>query len=146
MSNLQRTIDLSIKVGTVERTYRVNFPTVGQYIQIEARKAQLTIPLTSKFDNSTQYLNMIRQGTIASNYALDLVDMISCFEVLVPALLGDIKGIESIENLDILDAKPLLDTFNNVFKPWKKSWENLVTNLVKEEDQSEEKEKKNEHE
>jgi hypothetical protein len=129
MSGLQRSIEIPITIGKIERKFTVNFPTVGQYISVESRKAQLTIPKALSFDQSTQYLNMIRQGTISSNIALDLVDCIAWFEVLMPTLMTDkeisVGGLVSIEDLDIFDAKPLLDAYKKVFKPWKDAWEKV---------------------
>lgn len=136
MSDLQRSIEIPIKVGKVERKFKVNYPTVGQYISVESRKAQLTIPKVLSFDQSTQYLNMIRQGTISSNIALDLVDCIAWFEVLMPTLMTDkdisIGSLTSIEDLDIFDAKPLLDAYKKVFKPWKDAWEKVFQGLQEE--------------
>jgi hypothetical protein len=140
MSNLQRSIEISIVVGKVERKYNVTFPSVGQYINVEARKAQLTVPKGLSFDQSTQYLNMIRQSTISSNLALDMVDMIAWFETCIPKLMEEhsLKGIESIDQLDIFDAKPLMDAYKNVFKPWKSAWELILQGLNKEEDNKKE--------
>lgn len=141
--NLQREIVLKFKVGGVEREFKVKFPTVGQYIQVESRKAQLTIPKNS-LNQSTQYLNLIRQGTTPSFIALDMVEMIAWFEVCIPDLMKGTVGIENIEDLDIFDAKPLLEVYRNVFEPWKEKWEKIFNNVGKEEKEEEKKEDKKE--
>jgi hypothetical protein len=139
MSNLQRNLELKIVIGSVERTYNITFPKVGDYINVEARKAQLTVPKNSIFDQSTQYLNMIRQGTIASNLALDLVDLIAWFEVCIPDLMKNAVGeLSSIEELDLFDAKPLLEIYRSKFLPWKNAWEAVFQGLNKEEEKKEE--------
>lgn len=133
MSNLQRTIVIPIKIGNVEKSYKINFPTVGQYIAVESRKAQLTIPRGTSFDQSTQYLNLIRQGTKASIQALDLVDMISWFEVCIPDLMKNVVGeLQGIEDLDIFDAQPLLKVYKEIFLPWKESWEKVFQGISEE--------------
>lgn len=129
--SLQREITLSIKIGNVDRNYKVKFPTVGQYIQVQSRQAELATPITSQ---STQYLNMIMKGTIASNTALDMVDMIAWFEICIPDLMKDTIGdIKSIEDLDIFDVKPLLEAYKNIFLPWKESWEKIFYGVNDEE-------------
>lgn len=130
MSNIQKTIEIPIKIGEVERKYIVKFPTAGQYIQMEARKAQLAVPKLSLFDSSTQYLNLIKQGTISSNMALDLIDLIASFEVCIPELMKDFVGnIEGIEDLNLFDAKLLLDVYKKYFQPWKDAWEKVFQGI-----------------
>lgn len=141
MSGVQRNLKIQIKVGEAERVYDVKFPSVGDYINVESRKAQLAVPRTSLFDQSTQYLNLIRQGTISSNMALDLVDMTAWFEVCIPNLMKDTVGnIQSIEELDIMDAKPLLDAYKKQFLPWKTKWEEIFQGITKEESVEDKKE------
>lgn len=133
MSNLQRTLTIPIKVGKVERNYVINFPTVGQYINVESRKAQLTIPKGLSFDQSTQYLNLIRQRTLASNMALDFVDMIAWFETCIPDLMKNTVGeLQNIEQLDIFDAQPLVEAYKKHFLPWKTAWEKIFHGIVEE--------------
>jgi len=141
--NLQKTIDLPIKIGTVEKKYTVNYPTVGQFIRIQTRQAQLATSL----DGSTQYANLIRKNTFSSFDALSLIDMVAHFEVLLPKMVeenfGKLEGLNSIEDLDMMDAKPLLDAYNNILYPWLKKWEDVFRGVV-EDKKEERKEDKNE--
>jgi hypothetical protein len=142
MSNLQRNLELKIVIGATERVYNITFPNVGKYIDVEVIKAQLTVSKNS-LDQSTQYLNMIKQGTISSSMALDLVDMVAWFRICIPDLMKNAVGdIQSVEDLDIFDAKPLLEVYRNTFLPWKNAWENVFLGLTKEENKEEDKDKK----
>lgn len=104
--------------------YIVKFPTVGQFIQIEAQKSLLT---------RNQYGALIVTGTKVATKALDFVDMIAYFSVLIPEI-DDIKKDAKVDlfSLDILDAKEMLKVYTKEFKPWLDSWMKVI-NTVDEE-------------
>ena len=123
MEQLQRTITLNFKIGAVDRSFTIAFPKVGQYMAVECRKAELS----STMNGDSQYLNLVRTSTKRSFFALDLVDMSAWFEVLIPDLMKDSVGdLKSIEQLDIFDAKPLLDVYKKTFAPWREAWEKVL--------------------
>lgn len=134
MSNLKRTIVLSIEIDKAKHTYTIHFPRVKDYIQVEVRKAELaTSKRGDELAHMTQYLNMIRQGTVSSIHALDLIDMVAWFEVCIPDLVENLVGdLSSISDLDIFDARPLLKVYNSDFKPWKDSWEKVLHDITQE--------------
>ena len=137
---MQREIVLKIKVGKVEREFKVKFPKVGQYIKVESRKAQLSVPNGNVFDRSSQYNNLFRNGMLSSIKAMDLIDMIAWFEVCIPDLMEkSTEGLDSITDLDLFDAVPLLKVYKEQFLPWKNSWEDVFLGLNKEEEKKEDK-------
>jgi hypothetical protein len=135
---MEKTIVIPIKIGQTERKYTVQYPKVGQFIRIQVRQSQLA----TSFDGKNQYFNLVRQNTKNSFNALSLIDMIAHFEVLIPELITEqnLENLNSIEDLDMMDAKPLLDAYNNVLYPWLKKWEDVFGKAVddnKKEDKNE---------
>lgn len=90
------------------KSFIANFPNVGQIIDLESMKQALT---------NSRYGQMAASGVISMYYALDLVDAISFYHVVVPevAKYYDIKNYASME-LDRI--KDLLDAYQKDIKPW----------------------------
>lgn len=135
---MEKTIVIPIKVGSTERKYTVQYPNVGQFIKIQVRQSQLA----TSYDGVNQYFNLVRQNTNSAFDALGLIDMIAHFEVLVPSLVKEqnLENLTSIEDLDMMDAKPLLDAYNKILYPWLKKWKDIFRGTV-EENKKEENEK-----
>lgn len=108
MENIKRTIDILIK----NEKYTVKFPTVGDYLGIERYKMSLS---------SGQYAQMVTSGLISGAEALDLIDMIAYFTILIPSLKDNLK-VETFSELDLMDAKELVTVFKNDMKPWIDEW------------------------
>lgn len=117
---MQRHLTFKVK----ENSYSISFPTVAQFIDIEATKAKLA---------SDSYNDMIRVGTLLSVKALDLVDMTANLEILCPELKKDLKA-DSILSLDIFDAKQLLTEYKKQFVPWMVEWQRVLAEVEKEEE------------
>lgn len=90
------------------KSFIANFPNIGQIIDLESMKQALT---------NNRYGQMAASGVISMYYALDLVDAISFYHVVVPevAKYYDIKNYASME-LDRI--KDLLDAYQKDIKPW----------------------------
>lgn len=127
---MEKSIVIPIKVGQTEKKYTVQYPKVGQFIRIQVRQSQLS----TSFDGSSQYANLIRKNTLNSFDALGLIDMIAHFEVLIPDIIkeNNLENLNSIEDLDMMDAKPLLEAYNNILWPWLKKWEDVFRGVVEE--------------
>ncbi len=108
MSEIQRTITFVISGAT----YEIKFPTVRQLVLIESNKASLT---------HSQYNSMIYMGTLGSEIALDFTDMVATLSVLCPEFVKDMK-VESLLDLDILDAKMVSEAYQEQVKDWVNQW------------------------
>lgn len=69
------------KIIIDKKTYTVNFPNIGNLMDIEARKMALS--------NGTYGL-LVASKTIEATKTLDLIDAISTFSVLIPELTKDL--------------------------------------------------------
>lgn len=105
---MNRTIEISIK----DNKYIVSFPTVGQIIDIETKRSILS---------KGQYGNMIESKMQMSWNVLEIIDIMSYFQVLMPKLFDDLN-IKSIEELDAIDFVEVVDAYREQFLPWYNDW------------------------
>jgi hypothetical protein len=102
-----------------ENTYSISHPTVGQYFDIEAQKSLLS---------KGQYGSMLDSSTSIAYDAIELINIVAIFKVLCPELikgLGD-KSLR-IEDIDVIDFKPIRDIYRNEIKPWYDNWYSVYT-------------------
>lgn len=90
------------------KSFIANFPNVGQIIDLESMKQALT---------NSRYGQMAASGVASMYYALDLVDAIAFYHVVIPevAKYYDIKNYASME---VDKIKDLLDAYQKDIKPW----------------------------
>ena len=90
------------------KSFIANFPNVGQIIDLESMKQALT---------DSRYGQMAASGIASMYYALDLVDAIAFYHVVVPevAKYYDIKNYASME---VDKIKDLLDAYQRDIRPW----------------------------
>lgn len=96
--------------------YTIEFPNVGQFIEIETMKVSLS---------SGVYRSLVSLRTFGGNLALDYVDAISTFSVLIPQLRKDLK-IDSLLNLNPIEAKEITKVYKDIFLPWYSEWMKLL--------------------
>lgn len=115
---MNRELNLKIK----ENIYKVEFPNVGKFIDVETRKAELS---------GDKYLSLLKIGTFSSIKALDFIDMVAWFEALLPDkfFIDDLK-VDNILNLGVLDAKILLQVYKEQFLPWITQWMKLAEVII----------------
>lgn len=99
-----------------ENSYDIKVPTMGQFVEIEDRKA--------RFANNN-YNGIVNNKTFISERALDLVDMAAYLYVLCPDLIKDLK-ITNMFQMDVMDANDLLVAFKRDFLPWIKEIETTL--------------------
>jgi len=116
--NRNQTVDLpkTIKIKLQENEYIVNFPNVGQVIDIEVKKSMYS---------ARQYSYLALSNLKSSNYALDLIETIAIFTTLVPKLEEDLK-VKSLFDLDLISIKELVDQYKKVFLPWYEGWKKII--------------------
>lgn len=106
----------TIKITIAPNVYEVKYPNIGQTIDIESRKTALS---------NGQYGAMIDSNTVSAAKALAFINMASFFSILIPDLQKDLR-IDSMLDLNPIEAKPLMDAFNNTFLPWFNEWQKMI--------------------
>jgi hypothetical protein len=113
--DLPRSIEITIKQNNIENKYVVNFPNVGQVIDIETRKSLYS---------QNQYGKMAQAGIVTQGMALDMIDMIATFGILIPQLEKDMRV--KFTELNAIDAKGLMSAYKKQFLPWYNQWLNVL--------------------
>ncbi len=130
---MNRTIIFSVKGNQ----YNIDFPTVGQFIQMESRRMILS---------KGTYRDLISSNMISSFQAYQLIDMVVTLEAICPKLIADLK-VDSIEELDLFDSLELLEDYIKVVNPWTNDWRktlrkksDIINGISEPEENNEEKE------
>lgn len=105
---MSRSIEIVIK----DNKYNVKFPTVGQIIDIETKRSILS---------RGQYGNMIESKMKMTWNVLEMIDVMSYFQVLIPKLFEDLN-VRSIEELDAIDFAEVVSAYRQQFAPWYEGW------------------------
>lgn len=91
-----------------KKTFTANFPNIGQLIDLESLKQALT---------GNRYGQMAASGITSMYYALDLVDAISFYQIVIPEV-AKYYDIRNYTTLQIDDMQDLMDAYKNEIKPW----------------------------
>ena len=109
------------------KTFTVNFPTVGQIIDIEGLKQAMT---------NNKYGAMASSGIVSMYYALDFVDSASFLQVCCPAVA---RYFDITNYMDLTPEK--MEMFVNVYKeeilPWYKDTLDQLRKVGKDEQSTE---------
>jgi hypothetical protein len=98
----------SIVLKVQENSYEIKHPTIGQLIDIELLKAQIT---------NGNYGKMVGNLSQSSILSLDMVDTFAHFRIMCPNLLNDLT-VENWGDLGSLDSLDLFEAYVKQFKPW----------------------------
>jgi len=104
------------KLAFQGQTFEVKFPTVGQTIDIETMKITLSNGI---------YRQMVSTNSGSGNLALDFIDAIAVFTVLIPELKTHLK-IDNIMNLTPFEMKEMVLAYKKVFFPWYSEWFSIL--------------------
>jgi len=110
---------MSQKIVFDEKSYIVKYPTVGQLLEIESLKQSMS---------GGRYGIMAISGVKSMEFALDLIDSIAYFSILIPELRKQLE-IKSFLDLDAITAKKLTITYRKQFNPWYKQLEEEMSKL-----------------
>ena len=110
-------VENEVVINIKGHSYPINFPTVGQFYQIEALKQSLS----KGFYNS-----MVMSPSALAQHALDMIDIEAALSVLAPKLISDLK-VKNFSELDIRDYKLIRDEYFTVVTPFFKK----ITDLLK---------------
>lgn len=89
-------------------TFIAKFPNVGQLIDLESFKQALT---------TNRYGQMASSGVVSMYQALDLVDAIAFFQIVVPEV-GKRFDINNYTQMGLDEIKHIVDAYQNEVKPW----------------------------
>jgi hypothetical protein len=116
---MQRKITIAVN----GKNYTLPRPNNGQILDIETLKHKLSKGL---------YSQMVYSNVVASQNAVNIIDMMSHMAVLCPEILTDLKI--DMSKLDIVDSLPLLKVYMKDVHPWVTEYQTFmqkVTNFLK---------------
>lgn len=116
--------ELMLKINDQE--YKLSFPTVGQFIDIEARKISYA---------ANQYDGMLISTTTEAFRAKIMVDMAATYDILIPKLRKDLT-VKSMFELDLIQIHPFLDAYIKQYLKWHKEWMEYIDQLKVDEEQA----------
>lgn len=91
-----------------KKEFTAKFPNVGQIIDIDAMKQALS---------GNRYGSMVASGLASAYYALDLIDAITFYQVVVPEV-GKYFDIQNYAELELDKAQELIKAFKEEIQPW----------------------------
>ena len=103
--------------------YQIEFPTVGQYIDIESEKLN---------HSNGQFTTLIQAGTLSGLRAVQIIESISIYSILCPQLVKELK-VNSFKDIDAKDFIELLKIYSKEISPWYNEWFKEFNDLMKEE-------------
>ena len=98
-----------LQITIFDKKYFVTFPTVDQFIQIEAMKMSLS---------NGMYGQMMKAQSRTGNMALDLIDAFSTFLVMLPELKAEGGLPDDVNTLTPQQIAQLLVAFKTQYYPW----------------------------
>jgi hypothetical protein len=101
-----------LKFEVKGNSYTIKVPTPGDMIDIERMKMVLS---------SGYYNEMMRTSTISAQESLMVIDIQSCFSVLCPDLMKDLK-CEDVRKMVAEDYQMLKAAYTKEFIPWWNAW------------------------
>ena len=91
-----------------KKSFTVNFPNIGQIIDLESLKQGLS---------SNRYGVMVASGVASAYYALDLIDTIAFYQIVCPEV-GKYYNIENYTTLSPENINDLMNAYTKQIKPW----------------------------
>lgn len=101
-------MERQIKVTIRGEQKIVKFPNVGQLLDIESMKQGLT---------NNAYGALARSATAMAYLALDIVDMIAFFKVMLPGLAKEIN-VQNYTEADMDQIRDLVQVYKKDISPW----------------------------
>lgn len=101
-------IQTSIEIKIGDKNYTINYPTVGQTIDIENLKLALSGGLYGQLLNSNHATGV---------ELLNLIDGVAYFSVLAPSFKTDFTA-DKFTEMDIFKQKKIVLAFVKKFWPW----------------------------
>lgn len=93
-------------------SYKVEFPTAGQFIDIETKKAELS---------NGQWGQLIKSPTISTFRSIQIIECIATLSIICPQLISDLK-VKRLEDLDLIDLVEIYKVYQKNIYPWYTEW------------------------
>lgn len=113
-------IERSKKVTIGKKSFVVDFPNIGQIIDIESMKQALT---------NNRYGVMAASNVRSAYYALDIVDAVAFLTIAAPSI-GKYYNVSNYTELLPDKVKEFLDVYLTQLKPWYDKTLNELKNPV----------------
>ena len=104
-------------------TYSIEFPTVGQFIDIESEKVKCS---------DGQWGNFIKAGTLSGLRAIQVIECIAILTALCPKIIENLKTKSFLE-IDAKDFIVLVKIYQKEILPWYSEWFKEFNDILKEE-------------
>lgn len=114
-------MDTGITITALNKQFPVNFPTVGDLLNIHSLQQQLT---------KGQYDKMATSNLAMPLALLDIVDAYSHFKILCPQLLSE-TGIKEMSDLNPVQGRDLGKIYTEQLYPWLKTMQDELFGNVK---------------
>lgn len=92
--------------------YKLEFPNVGQYIQIESDKLEVT---------NGYFGSLLSLRTLSSVRVLQMAEAVCVLKNLCPKVFEDMK-VSSYKELDAMDFAELVREYNKQISEWYADW------------------------
>lgn len=101
--------------------YSIEYPTVGQYLDIENEKIKLS---------KGNWGNLVISGTISAYRATQIIDCIANLKILCPQIFKDMKV--DVFEIDAKDFTSLVLLFQKVIRKWYNEWFDAFNSIFEE--------------
>lgn len=119
-------MERQIKFKFNEKEYSIEYPTVGQYLDIERKKIEIS---------GGQWGNLIGANTKSSSRAVQIIDCLANIVVLCPDLLKDLKPeAKNLMDIDAKDFTILVVAYNKQVRNWYSEWFKEFNDIFQEEE------------
>lgn len=105
---MERTKKFTLKGNS----YTIEFPTAGQFIDIETKKSELS---------HGQWGKMVLSPTISTFRSVQMMECISILSVICPKLMEDLK-VPDLTKIDLIDLTEILKVYVKEIYPWYNDW------------------------
>lgn len=119
MENLSRELIFKFK----DREYKIEFPTVGQFLDIENEKLMYS---------RGNWGGLVSSVANSSYRAVQLIECIANLKILCPQLFKDLKEGVNILDIDAKDFASLFIVYKKQIKPWYSSWFKEFNDILQE--------------
>lgn len=106
------------------KEYQLEFPTVGQYLQIEEEKVNLS---------KGKWGDFIKSGTLSSMRAIQMIECMALLKTLCPDFVKNLN-VESFNEIDLKDFAELVKVYIKEINPWYSSWFKEFNDIIEETD------------
>lgn len=112
------------------RKYTIEFPNVGQYMDIETEKVNLSLG---------KWGDLISARTLSALRSIQIMECLAVLKVLCPKIFEDMN-VSDYRKIDAKDFMLLVKVYNKEVSPWYSRWFKEFSEVLNDIDESEKKE------